>query len=357
MKTINFVCRLWNDDNYKFSIPAVVELSDYAIREITKHIKAGDPSGRILHLPEKIVKRFEGASLDAMQNTSYGLDYFYEEGLILTPQIYFPQDLLDCLKEDVKALLPMEQIVADNAKMEEVLESEYAEDLDDQHEWACYEQEDSELPVVCEQEEGCEVCEPEEDCEVCESEEETECLESEEDDDTDYCMEYLNEDGSYRLLGEEKPTKENTLYLTIKQKYFDEIMDGTKTVEYRELKGTTYKKFLEVEDDDNPAVNKDLVTVPFSVDDEFLFAWNEGVCPYFPKMSLRYLSLAVGYNKQRDTALVELAGFRFSPTQLPNGGIARFDDPEGVLVFGPNGKHCFWNIELLIKRVLKVHRH
>lgn len=29
-----------------------------------------------------------------------------------------------------------------------------------------------------------------------------------------------------------KPTKENTLYLTIKQKYFDEIMAGTKKNEY-----------------------------------------------------------------------------------------------------------------------------
>ena len=43
-----------------------------------------------------------------------------------------------------------------------------------------------------------------------------------------------------------KPTKENTLYLTIKQKYFDEIMAGTKKNEYMEIKDTTASKYLEM---------------------------------------------------------------------------------------------------------------
>ena len=34
----------------------------------------------------------------------------------------------------------------------------------------------------------------------------------------------------------ETPTKENTLYLTIKQVYFDQIIAGTKKDEYREVK-------------------------------------------------------------------------------------------------------------------------
>ena len=33
-----------------------------------------------------------------------------------------------------------------------------------------------------------------------------------------------------------KPTRQNTLYLTIKQVFFDEIIAGTKTKEYREIK-------------------------------------------------------------------------------------------------------------------------
>ena len=42
-----------------------------------------------------------------------------------------------------------------------------------------------------------------------------------------------------------KPTKQNTLYLTIKQKYFDEIVAGTKKNEYREIKDTTATKYLD----------------------------------------------------------------------------------------------------------------
>ena len=40
-------------------------------------------------------------------------------------------------------------------------------------------------------------------------------------------------------------TKENkTLYLPIKQIYFDEILAGTKKQEYREMKPTTFTKYL-----------------------------------------------------------------------------------------------------------------
>ncbi len=43
----------------------------------------------------------------------------------------------------------------------------------------------------------------------------------------------------------EAPNKENTLYLPIKQVYFDQIIDGTKKIEYREVKeGTTANRYL-----------------------------------------------------------------------------------------------------------------
>lgn len=41
-----------------------------------------------------------------------------------------------------------------------------------------------------------------------------------------------------------KQTKENTLYLPIKQVYFDQILSGEKDKEYREIKDTTFKKYL-----------------------------------------------------------------------------------------------------------------
>ena len=37
---------------------------------------------------------------------------------------------------------------------------------------------------------------------------------------------------------------ENTLYLPIKQKYFDERVAGTKDEEFREIKDTTFTNYL-----------------------------------------------------------------------------------------------------------------
>jgi len=46
----------------------------------------------------------------------------------------------------------------------------------------------------------------------------------------------------------ETPSKDNSLYLTIKQVYFDQIVAGTKKDEYRDITPTTYKKYLECGD-------------------------------------------------------------------------------------------------------------
>ena len=79
-----------------------------------------------------------------------------------------------------------------------------------------------------------------------------------------------------------KSTKENTLYLTIKQVYFDQIIEGSKKEEYREIKDTTYKKYLEVSEQGWPLFDTTLI----SEDDELLgdlCIWNNGVYPYIPK--------------------------------------------------------------------------
>lgn len=41
-----------------------------------------------------------------------------------------------------------------------------------------------------------------------------------------------------------KPIKDPPLYLPIRKVYFDEIIAGTKTTEYREIKDTTAKRYL-----------------------------------------------------------------------------------------------------------------
>lgn len=91
------------------------------------------------------------------------------------------------------------------------------------------------------------------------------------------------------------------LNLIIKQEYFDQILAGTKTEEYRDVKPTTFKKYLryvccgeEFKDlDDIP--DKE----PYTSELE-----KEGfdVCP----IEYDALRLYVGYNKDRDSMLVEV---------------------------------------------------
>lgn len=96
--------------------------------------------------------------------------------------------------------------------------------------------------------------------------------------------EYVILDGDGSILSPSDfglPTKENSCYLVIRQIYFDEIMSGRKKIEYRDLNPTNRKKFL--------------------VNDKW---------PYKTR-DIRFLNLAVGYAKERDTATVEVTGFTF----------------------------------------------
>lgn len=138
----------------------------------------------------------------------------------------------------------------------------------------------------------------------------------------------------------EKPTKENTLYLPIKQVYFDQIIEGTKKAEYREVKeGITANRYLLKE-------NGAYVLNPDAVDDlsatYYIDDYNNGKFPFKPK-PYKYLSLAVGYAKERDTALVEVTGFSFEPQMIRN-------DREG------NPRYCFWIIAFHLGRVVEVYR-
>lgn len=91
------------------------------------------------------------------------------------------------------------------------------------------------------------------------------------------------------------------LNLIIKQKYFDEILAGTKTEEFREVRPTTFKKYLrymvdgeEFEDlddvPDEPRFNQYLDERGFDVN----------------PIAYDALRLYVGYNKNRDSMLVEV---------------------------------------------------
>lgn len=133
----------------------------------------------------------------------------------------------------------------------------------------------------------------------------------------------------------EQPTKENTLYLPIKQIFFDQIIAGTKKEEYREIKeGITANRYLLKNSAGDYVLNPD-VTEPdkeYHVDD-----YNGGQFPFLPRR-YKYLALAVGYSKERDTALVEVTGCRFIPDLIRANLFA------------------FWQIVYQIGRVVEVHR-
>lgn len=133
----------------------------------------------------------------------------------------------------------------------------------------------------------------------------------------------------------EASTKENTLYLPIKQMYFDQIVEGTKKEEYREIKeGITANRYLLKDSKGKYVLNPD-ITQPDK--EYFIDDYNEGNFPFVPK-PYKYLYLAVGYAKKRDTALVEVDGFRFIPNMIRAN------------------LYAFWQIAFHIGRVVEVHR-
>ena len=131
------------------------------------------------------------------------------------------------------------------------------------------------------------------------------------------------------------PTKENTLYLPIKQIFFDQIIAGTKKEEYREIKeGITANRYLLKDKNGKYVLNPD-VTQPDK--EYFIDDYNNGNFPFIPK-PYKYLYLAVGYSKERDTALVEVDGFRFIPNMI-----------RGNL-------YAFWQIAFHLGKIIEVHK-
>ena len=123
--------------------------------------------------------------------------------------------------------------------------------------------------------------------------------------------------------------------MPIKQMYFDQIVEGTKKEEYREIKeGITANRYLLKDSKGKYVLNPD-VTQPDK--EYFIDDYNEGNFPFVPK-PYKYLYLAVGYAKERDTALVEVDGFMFIPNMIRAN------------------LYAFWQIAFHIGRVVEVHR-
>lgn len=133
----------------------------------------------------------------------------------------------------------------------------------------------------------------------------------------------------------ETPTKENTLYLPIKQVYFDQIIAGIKKEEYREIKeGITANRYLLKDKNGKYVLNPDVTQ---SDKEYFIDDYNNGNFPFVPK-PYKYLYIAVGYAKERDTAIAEVDGFRFIPNMI-----------RGNL-------YAFWQIAFHLGKIIEIHR-
>lgn len=129
--------------------------------------------------------------------------------------------------------------------------------------------------------------------------------------------------------------KEDILYLPIKQVYFDEIIVGSKNVEYRDIKeGITANRYLQKGEGGKYILNPETTEVG---KDYFLDDYNNGQFPFMPKQ-YKYLALAVGYTKDRDTAIVEVTEYSFAPHVIRAN------------------LYAFWVIVYHLGKVVEVHR-
>ena len=131
---------------------------------------------------------------------------------------------------------------------------------------------------------------------------------------------------------------EVTLYLPIKQVYFDQIVAGTKKEEYREVKfGITASRYLLHDGFGNLVLNPSCTE-----DDEeyYLDDYNNGNFPFLPK-PIKRLKLAVGYAKERDTCTVEVESITFEPGRILGQGEKKF---------------AWWLIVFHLGNVVCVHR-
>ena len=87
------------------------------------------------------------------------------------------------------------------------------------------------------------------------------------------------------IINPKNNKKMKVLNLIIKQVYFDQILSGEKTQEFREVKPTTVKKYVELDEDGFEKEDENCNAIPIKYD------------------AIRFF---VGYNPDRDSALVEV---------------------------------------------------
>ena len=125
-------------------------------------------------------------------------------------------------------------------------------------------------------------------------------------------------------------------------------MAGEKTVEYREVKPTTYKNYLKCDSEGFPLF---YTSVEFPEEEGLdLYIYNNGVCPFVLRDDIKYLRLNAGATaKDMDSAVVEVKYVSASPGK-------RFDVVGKEIQENPEGRFCIWVIELHLGNIISLHR-
>lgn len=122
------------------------------------------------------------------------------------------------------------------------------------------------------------------------------------------------------------------LYLVIKQKYFDAIMAGRKVQEFREVRSSTVKKYLQLDADG------------YEVEDE------KGNAQPIKYDAIKFV---VGYEKDRDTAIVEVLGAHCEIFKDEDGNPITYEDG----VDKNTGEPLVWVAERVVYDLGKILEH
>lgn len=121
------------------------------------------------------------------------------------------------------------------------------------------------------------------------------------------------------------------LNLIIKQKYFDAILAGRKVQEFREVRPTTIKKLLQLDEDG------------FEIEDE------HGNAQPIKYDAIRFF---VGYDKDRDSALVEVVGSHCEIFVDDKGEVITYEHGTDK-----NGEPLVWFAEQVVYDLGKILEH
>jgi hypothetical protein len=128
-------------------------------------------------------------------------------------------------------------------------------------------------------------------------------------------------------------------------KYFDQIAAGTKNIEYREFKLTTFKNYVVLDEEGSP-VEKEGVEWP-AIEGFDLYFYNNGVFPFQLRTNLNFLRIKSAVNM--DSMVVEVKSITMSSSE-------RFDlDSDGKQLPSDNGQFCVWTIELHLDKIRSLY--